>query len=236
MPQIFHPSFNTISRVTIFGAIFFLAAAVWGAYQFVRSPYVTEVGVVREQPVPFSHRHHVGDIGIDCRYCHTTVADGAVAGIPPTETCMNCHSQLWKDSPLLAPVRESYRTGKPLQWTRVHDLPDFAYFNHSIHVKKGIGCKSCHGQVDNMPLMWREHSLQMRWCLDCHRNPEEHIRPPHEVFNMQWDPADPSTHTRPPEQLLNEKWKPSDEPEFDAKKLIKALDIKSKTNCSVCHR
>ena len=216
MPQIFHPSFNTISRVTIFGAIFFLAAAVWGTYEFVRSPYVTDVGVVREQPVPFSHRHHVGDIGIDCRYCHTSVEDGAIAGIPPTQTCMNCHSQLWKDSPLLEPVRQSYRTDKPLQWTRVNDLPDFAYFNHSIHVKKGIGCQSCHGQVDNMPLMWRAHTLQMQWCLDCHRNPENFIRPPDEVFNM--------------------KWKPEDTPDFDAEKLIEVLDVKSKTNCSTCHR
>lgn len=236
MPQIFHPSFNTISRVSIFGALFFVAAAVMAGYQFVRSPYVTEVGVVREQPVPFSHRHHVGDVGIDCRYCHTTVEDGAVAGVPPTQTCMNCHSQLWKDSPLLAPVRESYESGEPLQWTRVHDLPDFAYFNHSIHVKKGIGCKSCHGEVNNMPLMWREHSLQMRWCLDCHRNPEQHIRPPHEVFNMEWDADNPETFSRPPAAAFSDDWNPQDESEYDPQELIEALNVKTKTNCSVCHR
>ena len=216
MPQIFHPSMNTVARVSVFGALGFVVLLMWVGYTLARSPYVTEVGVVREQPVPFSHKHHVGDAGIDCRYCHTSVEESAVAGIPPTETCMNCHSQLWKDAPLLEPVRESYRTGKPLEWTRVHDLPDFAYFNHSIHIAKGIGCSTCHGQVDDMPLMWRESTLQMKWCLDCHRNPEPHIRPPGEIYNMNW--------------------KPEDDPDFDAAEQMIALHVKSKTNCSVCHR
>jgi hypothetical protein len=215
MPQIFHPSFNTISRVSIFGAVFVVTGAFAIAYTVVRSPYVTEVGVVREQPVPFSHRHHVGQVGLDCRYCHTSVEESASAGLPPTQTCMNCHAQLFKDSDLLAPVRESFRTGEPLVWTRVHDLPDFAYFNHSIHLQKGIGCSTCHGQVDNMPLMWRESTLQMQWCLDCHRNPEKHIRPREEIFNMNW--------------------KPSDDPHFDARKLIVDYHVKSKTDCSSCH-
>jgi len=216
MSQIFHPSFNTISRVSIFGAVFIVAAAFGIAYTVARSSYVTEVGVVREQPVPFSHQHHVGDVGLDCRYCHTSVDVSASAGMPPTQTCMNCHAQLFKDSPLLEPVRQSYRTGDPLKWTRVHDLPDFAYFDHSIHVSKGIGCSTCHGRVDDMPLMWREASLQMLWCLDCHRNPEPHIRPRSEIFTMDWQPANA--------------------PDFDARQLMVDYHVDSKTNCSICHR
>ena len=214
MPQIFHPSMNTVSKVSIFGAVFFLAIAVWIGYTVVRSPYITEAGVIREQPVPFSHAHHVGQVGIDCRYCHTTVETTHSAGMPPTETCMNCHSQLWKDAPLLEPVRESYRTGEPIHWTRVHDLPDFAYFDHSIHVSKGVGCSTCHGQVDKMPLMWRENSLQMQWCLDCHRKPAPNIRPRDQVLNMDWKPGEQT-----PEQA---KWDKE--------------HVHSKTNCSVCHR
>ncbi|HVN81152.1 MAG TPA: cytochrome c3 family protein, partial [Terriglobia bacterium] len=144
MSQIFHPSTNTISRVTIFGSLFIIAGLVWVVAQVNRSPYVTQANVAREQPVQFSHKHHVGDEGIDCRYCHTSVEVSAFAGIPPTKTCMNCHSQIFANSPYLEPVRESWRTGKPIQWTRVHDLPDFVYFNHSIHVNKGVGCATCH--------------------------------------------------------------------------------------------
>ena len=195
---------------------FWRGIVAWIIYSVFRSPYVTEAGVIREQPVPFSHKHHVGDIGIDCRYCHTSVETSAVAGIPPAKLCMNCHSQLWRDSPILEPVRSSHRTKKPLQWTRVHDLPDFVYFDHSIHVAKGIGCSTCHGKVNNMPLMWREATLQMTWCLDCHRDPAKHVRPREEVFNMNWQSKD--------------------DPDFDAAKLMTEYHVKSKTNCSVCHR
>lgn len=215
MPQIFHPSMNTISRVSIFGAVFFLLAAGGLLTAVVRSPFVTEAGVVRDQPVPFSHAHHVGDVGIDCRYCHRSVETEAFAGIPSTEVCMDCHSQLWNESPMLEPVRESYRTGRPLKWTRVHDLPDFAYFNHSIHVKQGVGCETCHGEVDEMPLMYREETLYMQWCLDCHRHPEEYVRPPEAVFTMHWEP-DAAT--------------PSGE------ELVAMHSIESKTDCSTCHR
>lgn len=156
---------NTVSRVTIFGAVLFLAGVLTTIFTIVRSPYVTEVGVVREQPVPFSHQHHVGDVGLDCRYCHTSVEDSSFAGIPPTQTCMNCHSQLFADSAMLAPVRDSFRAGKPLFWTRVNDLPDFVYFNHEIHIHKGVACVTCHGEVAKMPLMWREHTLHMQWCF-----------------------------------------------------------------------
>ena len=155
MPQIFHPSTNTFSRVTIFGTVIALVvlALVGGSLQ--RSSYVTEVGTPREQPVPFSHRHHVGGIGIDCRYCHTSVEDAAFAGIPSTQTCMNCHKQIWTNADMLAPVRASFATNKPIVWSRVHRLPDFVHFNHSIHINKGIGCASCHGRIDKMPLTYQ---------------------------------------------------------------------------------
>jgi hypothetical protein len=219
MSQIFHPSTNTFSRVTIFGAVFALGALAWIAGEVQRSPYVTEAGMARVQPVPFSHRHHVGGIGIDCRYCHTTVETGAFAGIPPTQTCMNCHSQLWLDSPTLEPVRASWRSDRSLVWTRVHDLPDFVYFDHSIHVAKGVGCATCHGRVDRMPLTWREHTLHMEWCVDCHRHPERAVRPRAEVFRMDWQP-------------------PADQ-EAVGRRLVAEYGIagpEQLTSCSTCHR
>ena len=152
MAQIFHRSTNTLSKVSIFGAVFIIAAVAVGIGIVIRSPYLTEARVVREQPVPFSHKHHVSGIGIDCRYCHTSVEDSSFAGIPPTKTCMNCHSQVWSDSPTLEPVRASFREDRSLQWTRVNDLPDFVYFDHSIHVHCGVGCITCYGPVDQMPM------------------------------------------------------------------------------------
>jgi len=184
MTQIFHPSTNTFAKATIFGAVFIVAGVLWVWGVMLRSPYATKVDVVRAQPVPFSHDHHVSGLGIDCRYCHTSVETSSFAGMPATEICMNCHSQIWKDSPMLAPVRASYQSGKPLEWTRVHNLPDFVYFNHSIHVAKGIGCESCHGRVDKMPLMRKAASLQMEWCLRCHRHPESNVRPLDQVFQF----------------------------------------------------
>lgn len=216
MAQIFHPSTNTISRVTIFGGAILLVVLVVGLAAINESPYITEVGVARTQPIPFSHKHHVGDDGIDCRYCHTSVEDSSFAGIPPTKTCMNCHSQIWADSPTLEPVRESYRTGKSIQWTRVHNLPGFVYFNHSIHIHKGVGCSTCHGRVDQMPLMWREHSLYMNWCLECHREPERFVRPRKEIFNMEYEP---------PKDQLALGWQ-----------LVKEYKIQKLTSCSTCHR
>jgi hypothetical protein len=186
--QIFHRSTNFLSRVSIFGAVFFIAVLLWIFYDLEASPYTTQQNIAREQPVQFSHAHHVGAIGIDCRYCHTSVEKAAFAGIPPTKTCMNCHSQIWAQSPYLEPVRESFRTDKSLEWTRVNDLPDFVYFDHSIHVNKGVGCETCHGRVDQMPLMFQAESLQMRWCLDCHRHPENYLRPRDQVFTMGWQP------------------------------------------------
>jgi len=186
MAQIFHRSTNTISRVTIFGAVFVVAAVFWAMAEVQRSPYVTYAGVVRPQPAPFSHQHHVAGLGIDCRYCHTSVEQTSFAGIPPTKTCINCHKQIWTNAALLEPVRESFRDDKSLVWTRVNDLPDFVYFDHSIHINKGVGCNTCHGPVDRMPLMYNYASLQMEWCLDCHRAPEKNLRPRDQVFNMRY--------------------------------------------------
>jgi Cytochrome c7 and related cytochrome c len=216
MAQIFHPSTNTISRVTIFGGLILLIAVVTGLATINESPYITEVGVARTQPVPFSHKHHVGDDGIDCRYCHTSVEESSFAGIPPTKTCMNCHTQIWPDSPILEPVRESFRTGKSIQWTRVHNLPGFVYFNHSIHVHKGIGCVTCHGRVDRMPLMWRENTLYMDWCLECHRAPERFVRPREYVFSLEYQ--------APADQLAL------------GQKLVKEYRIQKLTSCSTCRR
>jgi hypothetical protein len=216
MAQIFHPSTNTISRVSIFGAIILLAVLLWLLVVIQRSAYVTQAEVVRPQPVQFSHKHHVSGLGIDCRYCHTSVEVSAFAGIPPTKTCMNCHFQIWADSPMLEPVRESYRTGQSIPWTRVHDLPDFAHFNHSIHVNKGIGCVTCHGRVDLMPLTWRQHSLNMEWCLECHRSPERFVRPRQYVFSMTWQPEEDQI-------ALGER-------------LVQEYHIQKLTSCSVCHQ
>src|SRR3979409_1641090 len=168
--QIFHRSTNTISRATIYGAVFLVAALLWAVLELQRSPYITYAKVARPQPVPFSHQHHVGGLGIDCRYCHTSVENSSFANIPPTKTCMNCHSQIWNNAAMLEPVRESFRSDHSIRWIRVHDLPDYVYFNHSIHVAKGVGCTTCHGQINKMPLTWQENSLQMSWCLDLHRN------------------------------------------------------------------
>ncbi len=219
MSQIFHRHTNIYARLSIL-AIAVLAAALGSVVALLHlSGYNTGQDNFVEQPIQFSHAHHVGGIGIDCRYCHTSVEESAFANIPPTKTCMNCHSQIWNDAPILEPVRASFRTNTPLHWTRVHDLPDFVYFNHSIHVKKGMGCATCHGPVDRMPLIYQQASLQMSWCLDCHRNPAKYIRPREEVFNMNWQhPAgDPGLGDR----LVKE---------------YKIASVEQLTSCSTCHR
>lgn len=193
MAQIFHRSTNTVAKVSMFGALFFIAGLGWVFATLERSAYNTRQGVVREQPVPFSHDHHVASLGIDCRYCHTAVETSASAGMPPTATCINCHKLIWKDSPMLAAVRDSLANDQSIAWARVYDLPDFVYFDHSIHLAKGIGCVSCHGRVDQMPLLRQAVSLQMGWCVECHRNPERFIRPREELLNFAWQPADQET-------------------------------------------
>ncbi len=184
-----------------------------------RSSYITNQDVDHNQPVQFSHEHHVAGLGLDCRYCHVNVENSSFAGIPPTKTCMNCHSQIWADAPILEPVRASFRDQTPLRWTRVHDLPDFVYFNHSIHVQKGVGCATCHGRVDQMPLMYQASSLQMSWCLDCHRNPAKYVRPRDQVYNMAWE-------------------RPADDPGLGARLVqeYKIGSVEQLTSCSTCHR
>jgi hypothetical protein len=219
MPQIFHHSTNVLAKLTIFGAIFIVLGALWVVAAINRSSWNTGAFVEREQPVQFSHKHHSGDDGIDCRYCHTSVETSASAGMPSTQICMNCHSQIWADSPYLEPVRESARTGKPIEWTRVHDLPDYVYFNHSIHINKGVGCSTCHGNVAQMPLMYQASSLQMEWCLACHRNPENFVREKKDIFKMDWQP--PANQAQAGAEIV---------------KRNKIQDSFALTSCSTCHR
>jgi hypothetical protein len=232
MAQIFHRSTNTISRATIFGFVLIVAALFWAADEIQRSAYVTYAGVVRPQPVPFSHQHHVAGLGIDCRYCHTSVENSKFAGIPPTKTCMNCHSQIWTNAALLEPVRESFRSNKSLVWTRVNDLPDFVYFDHSIHINKGVGCNTCHGPVDRMPLMYNDASLEMEWCLNCHRAPEKNLRPRDQVFNMRYE--QPSSNK--PLDLDGQTFTDQDALGFYLIKKYKLRTEHDITSCSTCHR
>jgi hypothetical protein len=219
MSQIFHPSTNTISRVSLFGLVFFVGFLGWLVMALDRSSTVTREQQILEQPIPFSHDHHVGEVGIDCRYCHSTVEKSSFAGMPATATCMGCHSVLFADAPILEPVRASLRENKPIEWTRVYDLPDFVYFNHSIHVAKGIGCTSCHGDIGRMPLTVKAASLQMEWCVACHRDPAAQVRPRSEVFNPRWDPTTLSDAQRA--ALFAE---------------YRIRDAATLTSCSTCHR
>lgn len=216
MPQIFHRSANTLSKVSLFGVLALVGGLILLAMVLGRSSYVTRANEYIVQPIQFSHMHHVTDDGIDCRYCHTSVETSPFAGIPPTKTCMNCHSQLFNTEPILEPVRASFREDKPLHWVRVHDLPDFVYFNHSIHVKKGMGCETCHGRIDQMPLTLQARSLQMEWCINCHRNPEQYVRPRSEITTMGYRPPVPQSVIGP--------------------QLVKEYGIQSLTSCSTCHR
>ena len=246
MAQIFHRSANTIARFSMFGAVFLISAVLWGALQMQRSPYFTYAKVARMQPVPFSHEHHYAGLGIDCRYCHTSVEVSSFAGIPPTKTCMNCHSQMWINAPMLEPVRQSFLSGRSLVWTRANALPDFVYFDHSIHINKGVGCNTCHGPVDKMPLMYNYASLQMEFCLDCHRDPGKYIRPHHiqprsddpkseidQVFNMTYQQP---TSLKP--VILPDGKRFTDQTALGAY-LVGQYHLRSKrdiTSCNTCHR
>jgi hypothetical protein len=216
MPQIFHRSANTFSKLSLAGLLIGVASLILFAMLIGRSSYVTRAQEFVEQPVQFSHRHHVLDDGIDCRYCHTSVETSPFAGIPPTKTCMNCHSQIWATAPILEPVRASFRDDRPIRWIRVHDLPDFVYFNHSVHIKKGMGCETCHGRIDEMPLTLQQNTLQMDWCLDCHRNPENYVRPRSEIYTMGYRPPVPQSVIGP--------------------QLVREYGIRGNTSCSTCHR
>jgi hypothetical protein len=232
MAQVFHPSMNSVGKVVVVGLPLLLGATGIGLASFYRSSYVTGLREVVEQPVPFSHAHHVGQLGLDCRYCHTSVETSSFAGIPPTKTCMNCHQQMWVGADMLQVVRDSYRTDESIPWNRVHNLPHYVYFNHSIHIGKGVGCVECHGRLDEMPLTFQNNTLLMEWCLNCHRNPDSHLRPKEEVFSMTWKPADGATDPETGEKY------PTNPGELA--KLLKekhhVRDAGTLTSCSMCHR
>ena len=219
MAQYFRPSSNTLSRASIAGGLLGLCALAGGLTTYNFSPYVTQKYVPIEQPVPFSHQHHVGQLGLDCRYCHVGVEESHFAGVPPTHTCMTCHSQVWNDSPTLAPVRASLIDDRPLRWQRVHVLPQFVYFRHDIHINKGVACETCHGRVDKMPITWKVQHMTMSWCVNCHRDPAPYLRPRDAVFTMGWTP-DGSASTR-------------------GAQLMREYNIKGRralTDCTTCHR
>jgi Cytochrome c7 and related cytochrome c len=216
MAQIFHHSTNTIARVSIYGAVVIIALLGYAVNVVNQTSYVTEVHNALPQPVPFSHKHHVGELGLDCRYCHASVEVSSSAGMPPTQTCMTCHSQIWTNAAILEPIRASYRDSKPISWTRVNAVPDFVYFNHSIHIAKGVGCTTCHGPIGEMNITWRAETLYMRWCLECHNAPEKFLRPRSEVFNAFYVP--PAN-----QEALGER-------------LMKEYKVQKLTNCTTCHR
>ncbi|MGA7616914.1 MAG: cytochrome c3 family protein [Thermoanaerobaculia bacterium] len=218
MSQLFSRWTNLFSRsalVLVAVAPVVFVALGWEIYM---SSWTTRVGRPIDQPIPFSHKHHVSEDGIDCRYCHTSVEKSSFAGIPPIKTCMTCHSQLYVNSPMLAPIRKSFESGIPVEWNRVNHLPEFVFFDHSIHVAKGVGCSTCHGRVDQMPITWKTHSFFMRWCLDCHTHPERYLRPRSKIFDMTWEP--------PPNQIAL------------GKRLIEkyGINVKQMTDCTMCHR
>jgi hypothetical protein len=224
VPQIFHHSANALAKLSIAGGVFMLVLVSWAWAQYQYSGYNTGAGLEKLQPVQFSHKHHAGDDGIDCRYCHTSVETSSFAGMPPTATCMNCHKQIWADAPYLEPVRASLRDNKPIQWDRVHDLPDYVYFNHSIHVAKGVGCAVCHGRIDQMPAVYQKAPLQMSWCIECHRAPERFIRDKDKVpvVDMEFRQENTSTAQIAEATTLKEKYH------------IKTKQVL--TSCSTCHR
>jgi len=200
-----------LGALLVLGPVYLVVLVGTGA-----SPKTTDVGYAPEQPVPYSHALHVGQLGLDCRYCHNTVEVAAKAAIPSTQTCMNCHARIRATSPKLLAVRESYATGMPVPWVRVHDLPDYVYFNHAAHVRRGVGCVSCHGRVDTMEVVQQVAPLSMGWCLDCHRQPERHLRPPELVTSMDWvAPEDPVAYGR---------------------RLREQRGIRPSTDCWTCHR
>ncbi len=218
MTQLFRPAANTVARAALLAILVLPFALIGLAYAVMLSPYITRRSVTVTQPVPFSHQHHVDGLGIDCRYCHTSAESGRFAGLPATHICMTCHSQLYTNTEMLAPVRESLAARRPIRWMRVNTLPDYVYFDHSVHIAKGIGCTTCHGDVAHMPLMRQAAPLTMGWCLDCHRNPKPFLRPRSEIFDPDWRA-------------------PPDQPDRARQLLVEYhIDTEHLTDCSRCHR
>ncbi len=212
---LFPPWTNTVLRVVLACLVLGAAFTFTFLFIFVRSPLYTGQFEPVTQPIEFDHRHHVGDAGIDCRFCHSTVETAATAGFPSTEVCMGCHNQIWNQSPLLQSVRASFYSGRPLVWRRVHELPDFAYFNHSIHVNKGVGCVTCHGRIDQMPAVMQQSPLTMSWCLDCHRDPKPNLRPHDRITDLAWQPSDPQA---------------------TGDRVATNNHLHTRTSCTTCHR
>lgn len=240
MSQIFHPSSNTIARVSlILGAVAPLAIILIVS-QITRSPYGTQVNVPLQQPVAFSHEHHSNELGIDCRYCHQTVEKSPYANLPATETCMSCHSQIWTNSPLLEPVRDSYRTGVPIKWNQVNKVPEFVYFNHQIHVNRGLNCNICHGPVQKMQMTWKGNAFWMKWCLDCHRNPENYVRETPEALGLYAKIQRGETLSPEERALANGDgaYKRRGAELEHGKELVKKYGIKTAhlADCNICHR
>ncbi len=218
MGLVFTPRANLLARGSLAALVLITVAVAVGGYYYTFSPWRTGVGLFWNQHVPFSHEHHVSGLGIDCRFCHASAETSAFAGMPTTEICMHCHWQIWTQAAMLEPERASWRTNEPLHWQRVNRVPDFVFFNHAIHVNKGIGCATCHGRVDTMPLMTKANNLYMKWCLACHFDPAPNLRPRSEIYNMQWQP-------------------PADQPLQSAELLVKYnIDTTGITNCTACHR
>ena len=218
MSALFKPWANTVFRMVLAGLVLTVGGGLAFGMIYVRSPLFTGQHDPVQQPVQFDHRHHVADIGLDCRFCHSSVEKGPSAGIPDTSLCLNCHSQVWNKSPQLEPVRKSFFTDKPIRWERVHKLPDFVYFNHSIHVAKGVSCETCHGRIDKMAAVAKAAPLTMGWCLDCHRDPGPNLRPRDQVTQMGWKPPEGTDRTALAQQLLNEN------------------HVHTRTSCTTCHR
>jgi len=250
MAQIFKPSANAITTATLYGVAIGVPTVWLALAALSRSPANTKVGVALNQPIPFSHQHHAWDLGIDCRYCHTSVEKSSYAGVPPTETCMSCHSQIWTNSPLLEPIRQSYETGTPIKWNLVNKVPDFVHFNHSIHIARGVNCNTCHGPVQNMHITYKGNPFQMQWCLECHRAPERYIykdetrpdlSPRQQVFNLYWKYQKNGMKdlTYREQELMEGKFAGTDDAKerAEGKKLVKYYGIKVQqlADCSVCH-
>lgn len=217
MPAIFRPSANLAAALTLLAIALVVVVAVIWWWAWPRTDYTRHVRWPPEQPVPFSHAHHVGGLGLDCRFCHSSVEISASAGLPPTSTCMTCHSQIWTNAAVLEPVRLSQANDTPLVWHRVNNLPDYVYFNHSIHLAKGVGCSSCHGEIDRMPLTYKAKTFTMGFCIDCHRNPAPNLRPKGQIYNTEWQ----RTPDTPSPAALMRTYHVGD---------------RRLTDCSICHR
>ncbi len=217
MSAVFGQNANLTLKMALLGATLLLVALICWWWFWPLSDYARHVSWIVEQPIPFSHEHHVAGLGVDCRFCHASVDASSTAGLPPTYTCMTCHSQIWTNAALLAPLRDSLASNKPIVWNRVDDLPDYVYFNHGIHIVKGVGCSSCHGEVDHMALTYKAKTLTMRFCLDCHRDPGPNLRPKDQIYNTEWRRTKdtPSAETLLAEYRIGER---------------------NLTDCSICHR